>query len=1062
MFVKVILTASPNLRLSIGLLSIIVTLGCTGIEGAFADWPEYRGNLQRTSYSGQVIESEIWVPGWRSAALDRPIPAWPAPAKGSLWQKLDSIEARGTDDRSNTPLVVVDRQGKSHVLVTSVGQDRLVCFEPRTGQVEWDFFCKAPIRYAPSVADGNAYFGADDGYVRRINLATGKLSWRVRIGPDLPWIVGNRRFVCPHPIRTGVMVIDNVVYATAGLFPNQGVYLVALDAESGDLIWRRRSTRSPQGYLLSTPDEKIYCPTGRAVPFAIAAPTGKHLADLPSTGGSFCMLTPDAFFAGLGNDATIKISAKENPKLLSFKGRRVAAGNGRIWTCTDSKLICLNARQVMGGEMEPVWQSDLQGCQDLVACGQGDLATLFVAVGNRIEIYDANSGRVKATLTLPEKHEVQTIAVSSKHGDMPELVVASVESGDIYTWFGRRERSEDRWTTTLIDESKPVEINASGERMVVAMKRHLPIEKGMALVVGDESGGIVEAIRTRTGFDCLAVVNDAARAGQLREYFCQQKAYGNRVVVWQESFRQNLPFSDGLFNVVVDLRSETIDLKEAQRILAPEVGMLILGEQEKCWTKKIRKGAGVWRHQYAGLTNQSDSLDQLVGSAAGFRLSWFGSVGPQRMPDRHLRGPAPLVAGGCLVMQGDGVLIGVDPFNGVERWERKLPDQAMRYVTPYDAGYACLTKEGDAFWIAAGKEIWHINSYTGELIRQIPLPAQWSDMKWGYLSEAEGALFASVMKPTAPRTAEDKATRYSYVNSDYKSERPLVASRAFIRLAESGKIDWEYKADGVLVHGAFAVDAARKRAVMLEARSDECQVHERDRIPLGTLLKEAYLVCVDTETGERVWEQKMDWPNAKNVFYTQLTDDRIVLSTSASQDGYAFYSLRVHSTSNGSLIWKADHKHVKSGLFHGEQVHHPVILRQGKKPLLIAEPFLYELTTGKRVVPDGANEDWALVRPGHSCGTLSAAGNCLFFRAGNPTVLNLSESGGEAFTKLAPSRAGCWINMVPAAGRLLIPEGSASCVCNYSLQTSMTFQPLSKQELKSKLPILPDILRKDN
>jgi hypothetical protein len=41
------------------------------------------------------------------------------------------------------------------------------------------------------------------------------------------------------------------------------------------------------------------------------------------------------------------------------------------------------------------------------------------------------------------------------------------------------------------------------------------------------------------------------------------------------------------------------------------------------------------------------------------------------------------------------------------------------------------------------------------------------------------------------------------------------------------------------------------------------------------------------------------------------------------------------------------------------------------------------------------------------------------------------------------TRVGCWINIIPAGGMLLIPEGSSGCTCAYSLQTSMGFIPVS-------------------
>ena len=113
---------------------------------------------------------------------------------------------------------------------------------------------------------------------------------------------------------------------------------------------------------------------------------------------------------------------------------------------------------------------------------------------------------------------------------------------------------------------------------------------------------------------------------------------------------------------------------------------------------------------------------------------------------------------------------------------------------------------------------------------------------------------------------------------------------------------------------------------------------------------------------------------------------------------------------------------------------------------LIAEPAIYELSTGKRLGPMGSPTNWNLKRPGHSCGTLTGAGDCLFFRAANPTVLDLGKSKRANFQALAPTRPGCWINILPAQGLVLIPEASSGCVCHFSLQTSMAFRPIREDE----------------
>jgi hypothetical protein len=59
------------------------------------------------------------------------------------------------------------------------------------------------------------------------------------------------------------------------------------------------------------------------------------------------------------------------------------------------------------------------------------------------------------------------------------------------------------------------------------------------------------------------------------------------------------------------------------------------------------------------------------------------------MVDRHLRGSAPLYENGMLIVPGENVIVGVDPYNGTELWTRKL-EPSQRYSMPYDCGYMSL------------------------------------------------------------------------------------------------------------------------------------------------------------------------------------------------------------------------------------------------------------------------------------------------------------------------------------------------------------------------------------
>jgi len=37
------------------------------------------------------------------------------------------------------------------------------------------------------------------------------------------------------------------------------------------------------------------------------------------------------------------------------------------------------------------------------------------------------------------------------------------------------------------------------------------------------------------------------------------------------------------------------------------------------------------------------------------------------------------------------------------------------------------------------------------------------------------------------------------------------------------------------------------------------------------------------------------------------------------------------------------------------------------------------------------------------------------------------------------NRPGCWINIIPAGGLVLVPEASSGCSCNFPVQTSFAF-----------------------
>ena len=74
---------------------------------------------------------------------------------------------------------------------------------------------------------------------------------------------------------------------------------------------------------------------------------------------------------------------------------------------------------------------------------------------------------------------------------------------------------------------------------------------------------------------------------------------------------------------------------------------------------------------------------------------------------------------------------------------------------------------------------------------------------------------------------------------------------------------------------------------------------------------------------------------------------------------------------------------------------------------------------------------------GGGCGAISASSNKLYYRAGHPTEFDLESKKQERITR--STRPGCWINMIPANGLLLVPEGSSGCICSFPVQASMAY-----------------------
>ena len=288
---------------SILCLAATLVLGSTAVR---ADWPTYLHDMSRVGRTDEVIKFPL---GLRSTfvSLTAPQMAW----AGEDGKKFESMILKNRitfDDVFHVAIV-----GERFFFGSSV-DGRVHCQDLNTGKDLWTFFTMAPVRLAPTVVNERVYIGSDDGWAYCLDAKTGSVVWKVRAGPNDERILARGRMVSRWPVRTGVLVDDGVAYFGAGVFPHENVYLYAVEAASGKVIWKNdaisqqdagRNDLSPQGYLLASKDI-LFVPSGRSLAASFNRKTGEYLVKAEpgwrsdaggQIGGTQAFLADDQIFA---------------------------------------------------------------------------------------------------------------------------------------------------------------------------------------------------------------------------------------------------------------------------------------------------------------------------------------------------------------------------------------------------------------------------------------------------------------------------------------------------------------------------------------------------------------------------------------------------------------------------------------------------------------------------------------------------------------------------------------------------------------------------------------------
>lgn len=259
--------------------SFFLLLVCFAAPSFAEDWPTLRRDNGRSAVTSDELVAPL-TQGWQRLSATIPQTAWPGPAKWDAFSGNEGLQSQRNFDPAFFTTIVGGR-----LYFASSVDDAVHCLDARSGEEQWVFFTDGPVRLPPTIVEGKALFGSDDGFVYCVDARSGKEVWHVRGGFDERLIPSNGKLISPWPCRTGVLVEDGVAYCAFSLLPWKSSFLLALDVESGAIVYRQ----TVEGAMLQGPmlvmGDRLVVTQGKAPPIAFDRATGERDGALEKAGG---------------------------------------------------------------------------------------------------------------------------------------------------------------------------------------------------------------------------------------------------------------------------------------------------------------------------------------------------------------------------------------------------------------------------------------------------------------------------------------------------------------------------------------------------------------------------------------------------------------------------------------------------------------------------------------------------------------------------------------------------------------------------------------------------------
>ena len=386
-----------------------------------SEWPTYRHDGRRSGVSTDTLSFPL-KPLWHHEG-GTPRQAWSGPAKWDAYSGNAGLQSM----RNFDPCYFVTAAGDL-VYYGSSHDNAVHALDADTGKERWVFFTEAPVRLPPTIHEGRAFAGSDDGMLYALEAGSGRLIWKDRGAPGDRRIPSNASLISLWPVRTAPLIANNALYYTASLTPWESSWLISLDPATGE---RRFSQEvggvTFQGALLATVNTLV-APQGRSAPLLYDLATGLPAGTIGHAGGVFCLVTEDnELITGPSSqkpkDSQLILTSAEGAKIATFNDTsRAVIAQGIAYHHTRGTLRALPlgaAKKTSTG-----WTVEAPAPHELIVCGNA------VLVGHAAEVcaYARKDGTLLWKASIPGGGLVHGLAVADR------TLYVSDSRGGIYAY----------------------------------------------------------------------------------------------------------------------------------------------------------------------------------------------------------------------------------------------------------------------------------------------------------------------------------------------------------------------------------------------------------------------------------------------------------------------------------------------------------------------------------------------------------------------------------------------------------------------------------------------------